>query len=372
MAALPMSRTDRIEGVDVARGVASLVMIQGHAYDGWVSPESKETAAYAFTRLLGTLPLPAFLVLAGAAVVLRVEAAARRGESATEVRRSVMRRGLFVLAIAYVVSAIYALIDGLEGIETILRADVLHVIGLSIAAYAFLGIRSPSGRAPDRRFSIGAALVLAIVPALLCPWLSPLGAHVHGPARFFVALFVDVPGVTMMPFIPLVSWVAIGALAAHAMLRADAGVLRREGAPKPFLIALAVASLAIAVAASYATDAVLGAMGGSLTRAHPAVWLNVIDLAARGCLVLAVAALASAWMPERMRRALGRLGRGSLLAYVLHIPFAYGALGEAVRGRLDMIEASLAVLALMLFCWLAVYARDALRDRMLAPSHARS
>ena len=79
-----MSESRRIEGIDVARGVASLIMIQGHAYDGWVAPVHKESAAYLFTRLLGSLPLPAFLVLAGAAVVLRVDAARRKGERAED------------------------------------------------------------------------------------------------------------------------------------------------------------------------------------------------------------------------------------------------------------------------------------------------
>src|SRR5690606_16649877 len=166
--------TPRIEGVDVARGVASLIMIQGHAYDGWVAPEHKASAAYLFTRLLGSLPLPAFLVLAGAAIVLRVDAARVRGESAHDVRRSVLVRGLTVLALAYAVSFAYAAMDGIEGVETLLRADVLHVIGLSIAALALLGIGGAKG--PDPRRMLVGALLLTIVPALLCPWLSPLGA----------------------------------------------------------------------------------------------------------------------------------------------------------------------------------------------------
>ena len=71
----------RIESIDLARGIASLIMIQGHAYEGWVAPEHMASAGYLFTRLLGTLPLPSFLVLSGAAVALRIRAARERGES---------------------------------------------------------------------------------------------------------------------------------------------------------------------------------------------------------------------------------------------------------------------------------------------------
>ncbi len=366
-------RAARIEGVDVARGLASLIMIQGHAYDGWVAPEHKGSAAYLFTRVLGTLPLPAFLVLAGAAIVLRVDAGRRKGEAAREVRRSVLSRGLSVLAWGYGVSVVYALMDGARGLDTILRGDVLHVIGISIAAFALIAIRGAN--APDPRRLFVGALALAIVPALVCPWVSPLGAHVSGPLRYVLAPFVDGPAVTLMPFVPLASWMGVGALASLAMLRARAkakGTPRRAGAPARFFVALAIGALLVAVIATRATTLVVDALGGTLSRAHPAVWLNVIDLAARGLLVLALGALASTRLPERARRVLVRLGQGSLVAYVFHIPFCYGRLGESVRGRLDMPSATALVVTLMIASWLAVVARDAWRARgMPRPVGAR-
>lgn len=355
-----MKGSGRIKGVDVARGVASLIMIQGHAYDGWVAPEHKASAGYLFTRLLGTLPLPAFLVLAGAAIVLRVESGRARGERMEDVRRSVAMRGLGVVGWGYAVSFAYAAMDGVDGLDTLLRADVLHVIGLSIIAFALLGIGARA-----RRMVI-AALALVIVPSALCPWLSPLGAEVRGPLRFLAALIVDVPGVTLMPFVPLASWLGAGALVAMAMLRARAraeGPPSRAGAPDGFLIALALSALGIAIVATHATALMLEALGGALTRAHPAVWLNVLDLAARGVLVLAASALLSTRIPERARRVLVRIGRGSLLAYVVHIPFCYGRAGELVRGRLDMLTATLLVALLMALSWLVVLARDTWRER---------
>lgn len=360
-----MSRA-RIEGVDVARGVASLIMIQGHAYDGWVAPEHKESAAYLFTRLLGTLPLPAFLVLAGAAIVLRVDAARARGEGASTVRRSVLRRGLGVLGWAYAVSFAYAVMDGFDGLDTLLRADVLHVIGLSIVAFALFGIGGATVPSP-RRMAL-AALALLIIPTLLCPWLSPLGAEVRGPLRFAAALFVDVPGVTLMPFVPLVSWLAAGALVAMAMLRARASAPSSlAGAPDRFFLIAGGAALLVAIVASHATPLLVDALGGTLTRAHPAVWLNVIDLAARGVLVLALSALLSTRIPEAARRVLVRIGRGSLLAYVVHIPLCYGRAGELLRDRLDMATATLFVVFLMVFAWLVVLGRDTWRARRRRP-----
>lgn len=363
-------------GVDVARGVASLIMIQGHAYDGWVAAEHKSSAAYLFTRLLGSLPLPAFLVLAGAAIVLRVDAARRRGELAVDVRAAVMRRGAMVIAWGYAANVAYALMDGWQGLETFLRADVLQVIGLSIVAIAWLGIRGRA--APERRSLLGAAVALAVVPTLLSPVLSPLGAEAPPVLRFVLAPFVDVPGVTLMPFVPLAAWLGVGAIASLAMLRASERSPSRSrdgaggssaagrvqaGAPDRFFLTLAALGLGAALLGSWATRALVELLGGTLTRAHPAVWLNVLDLAGRGVLVLAVAALASARLPAAARDALVRLGQGSLVAYVFHIPFCYGRLGAPLRGRLDMPTATAFVVGLAVLSWLAVYARDRWRDR---------
>jgi len=356
-----VSESRRIEGIDVARGVASLIMIQGHAYDGWVAPAHKESAAYLFTRLLGSLPLPAFLVLAGAAVVLRVDAARRKGERAEDVRRAVIRRGLMVVVWGYAANAAYALMDGWDGLETFLRADVLHVIGLSIVAFAFFGIRGAS--IPEKRPLVAAALGLALVPTLICPWVSDLS--VPAPLRFVAGLFVDVPGVTLMPFVPLASWLAVGALTSLAMLRARErapGPKSRAGAPTRTLLVIAGLGLGAAFAGSWATTAMVEALGGTLSRAHPAVWANALDLAGRGVFVLAVAALASLLLPARARAILIRLGQGSLVAYVFHIPFCYGRLGAPIRGQLDMLAASAFVLALMVVSWLVVWGRDRLQS----------
>ena len=66
----------RVQGVDVARGLASMLMVQGHAFDAWASAEARGTTWYAIeSAFLQTLALPAFLVLAGASLALRVEAA---------------------------------------------------------------------------------------------------------------------------------------------------------------------------------------------------------------------------------------------------------------------------------------------------------
>lgn len=355
-------KSARIESVDLARGVASLIMIQGHAFDGWVAPAYKASAAYLFTRVLGTLPLPAFMVLAGASLALRLRAADAVGEPASALRPRIVRRGLTIVAWGYAASWAYAVIDGHDGLPTLLRADVLHAIGLSIALLALWAVpaRGPLLRGAVRR---GAGLAVAVT--LLCPLLTPLTRDLSGPTRYLVALVSQVDGVTRMPVVPLLAWTAAG-MAAGAFVVGDRPRLR--------LLLIALVGLGLAVAGHLATEGLLVALGGPLDRAHPAVIPGVVEYLGRGLLVLGLGGLAGLALPQRQRRWLVTLGRGSLVAYVVHIPFCYGTLAGPLAASADVAGALPFVLALMLLGYTAVVAAPRLSElaRTLVPRPQRA
>ncbi len=351
----------RVEGVDVARGLASLLMIQGHAFHGWVAPESRD-GAYALTRTLGTLPLPAFLVLAGAAVTWRLQAGKDRGQSTQVLRRALARRGLQVLLYGYLVSLGYAALDGGLSWPTVLRADVLHVIGLSIATGALC-----VGRTLDPAPFARRCLALGLLATALCPLLAGLAPP---PALAPVAaLFVDAPPYTRMPWVPLFAWFAAGTGGAALMLtlRDESAMARRAGTSKPGLVSLGILSASLVAIGTWTTHALEHAFPGPLARTHPAIWGNVADLGGRGLLVLTIGGWLSLVLPSGLRRPLTRLGRGSLVAYVVHVPFCYGTLGAPLRHATTMGEATLALGLLVALSWGSVYAWDAIKMRIRHP-----
>lgn len=360
-----MTRAPRVQGIDVARGIASVLMIQGHAFDGWASEQAKRAPIFLVqSAFLQTLALPAFLLLAGASIALRIEAASQRGEDVRGVRLSIVRRGLQIVGVGYALNAASALLDGWEGPETWVRADVLHVIGLSLIAIAGLGVRTRA-RAIDGAWLDRAMIALAVVPVVLCPILTPLTRELQGPLGWIVGLVSEVRGVTRMPLVPLASWCAVGVLLSRAMIRWNREWRSIAGAPDRHLVLLLAAAIAIAIGFTALQDALVGALGGSLDRAHPAVIANAVELAARGAAVLAGGALLAPRLPDAARRWLVRLGQGSLWAYAFHVPFCYGRPGEwlGLRGRLDLASCALAAAALVAVSWAVVYARDRVRAR---------
>jgi uncharacterized membrane protein len=345
----------RIVGVDAARALASLLMLQGHAFHGWASPGAKGTAAYGFTRVLGTFPLPSFLVLAGAGMALRLEVAHRRAENVATLRRSLFRRGLEVLGYGYLLSLVYALLDGGLRWAVLLRVDVLHVIGLSIASAALIGVRpSRDGRVDRSAFARRVGLA-AVAVTLLCPSISALSAQVEGPARFVIGLFADVPRVGLMPLVPLFAWLGAGAVAMHLV-----GSRRLE---RPsFAIGLLGAGL-VAIGAGLWATPILAALDPAPGRAGAAIVANVIELGGRGLVVLAVGGLVGPHLRGGARRWVLMLGQGSLFVYAVHIPFCYGRLGAPVRGQLSMASATLLVVTLIVASSAALALRDRLRER---------
>jgi uncharacterized membrane protein len=329
----------RVLAVDVARAVAVLLMIQTHAYDAWVAAAARASPGFQLTRLLGTLPLPMFLMLAG--MSLRMRSMRARDEPRT-VRSQIMRSAGRIVLAGYALNLALGVLDGARDLDTFLRADVLSAIGLSLLVLACFGL--------GRSWSLTRASWLLLIASLaLCPWLSRLGATVHGPARYLLAPFIFVPGVTRMSVIPLLALCALGALLDPRLLREP-----RASTFGYALLASAAGQLGLFACA---------AQGIVMARENIGIVFNGIDLAGRSLVaLLASAFLSRALAPLRARffqvmlRTLGVLGRHSLFVYALHLPFCYGALGRGLKHTLDMTRASLALLALTAFCSVAALA----------------
>ena len=202
--------------IDVARGLAVLLMIQTHAFDGWVSPAQKSSLGYALTRVVASIPAPLFLLLAGVGVSLGADAAADRGQADSSIRRALCLRGLGIAGYGYLVSAIYAVIEGpqpmAQVLPVLLRADILHCIGLSIALCALLLVRRTCAVTIAAGLTVSALLFSVAVPRVLA---VPTGPGLAALA----ALFFDVPGYTRFPLLPLVGFCALGVIVGRFLPR---------------------------------------------------------------------------------------------------------------------------------------------------------
>lgn len=339
-------RPARSLGIDLARGLAVVLMIQTHAFDGWVSSVDKQSTGYWLSRVFSNIPAPLFLLLAGLSLGLQAQSAERAQKDLAMVRAGMARRALEVVGYGYLVSLVYALLDWRFDVATLLRADILHCIGLSLLVCTYLLVgRGALGLRTLLVVGIGVGLGLAQ------RWLP----HMPLPFAALLGLVVDVAPITRFPLLPLCGFTALGVFVGMRLRLTEWSV------KKSLLVALG--AIAVVYPLQQLTHLTVALLGGRLSRAHPAVIWNFLEGTARAMAVLAVSLAASGQLSERTYGWLLRLGRGSMLAYAFHIPLCYGRVAGPVIGQLNMAQATPLVLLLIALTWLVVWLRDGIEQR---------
>src|SRR5262245_1631070 len=91
----------RLVYLDWVRGVAVVIMLQGHVLEGWLRPEDRTSSWFWFSQYLGGFPAPIFLFLVGASLALVLDRMRAKGASIGELAMKVLRRSGWILFLAY-------------------------------------------------------------------------------------------------------------------------------------------------------------------------------------------------------------------------------------------------------------------------------
>jgi len=315
--------------IDVARGVAVLLMIEAHTTDAWTRAASKHTVAFRDATILGGFAAPMFLWLAGVAVVLAAgRAEARTGSRAAAVD-GICRRGLeiFILAFLFRLQAFIVSPGGHP--VTIFRVDILNVMGPAIALAAVIWGCVATNAARVWLFSSATTIVAMASPIVrAAPWVDRLPTWL----QWYVRPAGDYTTFTLFPWMAFVfAGGAVGAVVASAR---DA---RAESRVQAWL-ALAGAAL---VALGFVTAARPSIYAASSFWTSSPTWFAI----RLGVMMVALAGLyATVRLTHVAPRAapFARLGRSSLFIYWIHVELVYGYASWLWRGRLPLWGTALA------------------------------
>src|SRR5262249_14915627 len=119
--------------IDVARGVAVLLMIEAHALDAWTRVADRRSMVFRDATVLGGFAAPLFLWLAGLGVALSASRAAARGGRGAA-RAPACRRGLEIFALAFLFRLQALVLTPGGPLLTLFRVDILNVMGPAMAA----------------------------------------------------------------------------------------------------------------------------------------------------------------------------------------------------------------------------------------------
>jgi uncharacterized membrane protein len=334
--------------LDWLRGIAVLIMIQGHTIDSWTRVADRTSSAYQWSSVIAGFGAPAFLFLAGTSMLLAAGGRRRRGLTVEEVTRSAFRHGLFIFALAFLFRLQSIIISGAP-LQSLLRVDILNIMGISMMAGALSLplVLSGAERAASTvarpvvlfvGFTIAAAMLTPIIRATpLLDWLpDAVEAYVRPK-----------PGRTNFTLFPWAAFFSAGC-AVGALLVARPDDSRRINA------GLAAVGLAMAVG---------GYAASFLPQVYPEVsfWTSspTFFFLRLGILTLAVPA---AYALNQLWRAgaLLEFGQASLFVYWVHVELVYGVPSAPLHQRLSFPAALVALPAFAL----AMFALVQLKNRL--------
>ena len=152
------------------RGLAVLIMLQGHVMDAWVHPSGRSSEWFWLSQFLGGLPAPIFLFLVGVSLALVLDRMRTKGASSSELAIKVLRRGGWLLLLAYVFRVEQFLVwYPASQWRGIFKVDTLNCIAICTLIVGLLSIALKS-----RRLNTVVMSVITVAFVFLTPWVYPV------------------------------------------------------------------------------------------------------------------------------------------------------------------------------------------------------
>jgi uncharacterized membrane protein len=347
----------RLAYIDWMRGLACLLMFQTHCYDSWLGGQARNTSFLRWSQLLGTLPAPLFLFLAGVSFALVTDRMRRKGISANEIVATTIRRGaeIFGFGLLFRVQE-FALGQPWAPWTDLLRVDILNTIGFSMM---FMGVACRLAKTRAANVVLAAAIALAIALATPMIWTTwrprwlpwYIESYVNGVHTY------DSPRVWLFPIFP---WTAF----AFAGL-AVGFLLFSEWTAKN--LGKAAALFGVAGLGLFFLSAWFDSLPAHLYPVYDYWHTSPNFFLARIGILMMIIFLSYAWCRWGAGQwgfsPLIQMGQASLLVYWVHIEFVYGRFSILAKRAQTIPKASLGLLIIFTAMVLLSVARTRSKGR---------
>jgi uncharacterized membrane protein len=320
----------RLDAIDWLRGLAVVLMIQTHLYDSWVSPAGKATGAYWWTRYLGGVPSRLFLLLVGVSMAIGYERQLERGAPRAAMVRGSVKRGLEILALAYVFRFQEYALSGFWGpITDLFRIDILNCIGASMILVGL--VAAPRAGRPQ--------YAVALVATAVFVGLGPVIGPAHFPTFLPAALTSYIGGQRPMSWFalfPWASWSFVGLAVGHVWVRASREP-RREALTYLATGVVGLVLMSGVILVRKWNPYLIRYPNEVVQQMGPGTFFYRLGLN----LVFAFVGYAVTRLLAGRFSIMRQLGRTSLLVYWIHVDLCYGIISRRFHHALDMTQATI-------------------------------
>jgi len=325
------SNSYRLQYLDFLRGIAALIMLQGHVFHSFLRNDLRTGGAYVYSQFVGGMPPAIFLFLTGVTLSFLMDSSERKGLSPWARVLATLRRSsyLFFLAFAFRLQMVVFSGGFPSQWQQLFRVDILNCMGFAIAVMSLVALVGTT----FQRFRFSAALGLAI--ALASPLVSQLDwSHLPSMLSSYI-----VPNYNFFSFFPWGAYLAFGVSAGSAIR-----LIKQEQIDRAMEWA-AVAGLAIIMLCRY-VDSLPYAI-----YSHSQFWLNSpLQVLIKLGVTLVLLALAFAWTRYGAKDGwsfVQQLGTTSLLVYWVHIELVYGRWLSFFKNSLTVGQTVLVALSII-------------------------
>src|SRR5258706_445121 len=188
--------SDRLGFLDWTRGIAILIILQGHVFDSFLKKELRNEDPYRISQFLGGVAPAIFLLLTGITLAFIMDKREREGLGPRHTWYAALRRAGYLFTIAFLfriqmfvfglkteLHPQFAIIPG-SPVEGLLRVDVLNLMGLTIGILSLLAFLTTAQRA-RWALIIGAAIAFSspLISTIDWSWLAgPIASYIK-PSR---------------------------------------------------------------------------------------------------------------------------------------------------------------------------------------------
>ena len=98
---MQITAKNRLLYLDWVRGLAAIVMLQGHVFHSFLRNDLRAGSAYVFSQFLGGMPPAVFLFLTGITLAFLMDGRERQGRPTHARIFAALRRAGYLLAVAF-------------------------------------------------------------------------------------------------------------------------------------------------------------------------------------------------------------------------------------------------------------------------------
>ncbi len=336
--------TGRLAFIDWTRGLAAIIMLQGHTFDSFTRADLRTQGPFMFSQFLGGMPPAIFLFLTGITFAFLMDSQERQGATAGRRVIAALKRSryLFILAFLFRIQ-LYVFGFPTSPAGELLRVDILNCMGMAMLIFAAMAV-----------FTTKERIRLCIVLGCVIAGLAPMVSMIDGSGVPWLIRSYFFPSSNYFGFFPWASFLAFG-MAAGSVIR----TVKYEDMSRVMLWTMVI-GVGIAILADQLSN-----MSYSIYPKSD-FWLNSPGLIMiKLGVVLAMLALAFLWVnlgtPQRWS-IFRQVGTTSLLVYWVHIELVYGRWFGAWKQGLSVSGVLIVTAVLIVFVTLLSMVRTRYRS----------